>query len=136
MTLIRGVATIQFLAACVLYSIHQDLKQHLVFVLLIQGGFQMYMRVSHFPGEAGSPDFSPPFTDPLIDEAFTEFSLPATLFPDRFMPQSQILDAVGEFGRVVLQVQANVHCAQNWNGSSCETLCTTSNGIATCTQGQ
>ena len=90
MTLIRGVATIQFLAACVLYSIHQDLKQHLVFVLLIQGGFQMYMRVSHFPGEAGSPDFSPPFTDPLIDEAFSEFSLPATLFPDRFMPQSDI----------------------------------------------
>lgn len=94
----------------------------------------MYVRVSHFTGEAPSPDFDPPFADPLIDEAFLEFSVSTTLFSSR-IPVPQRLVADGNFGRVMLQMQANVQCAQGWNGTSCETLCITTDGSINCSQG-
>lgn len=95
----------------------------------------MHVRISHFTGETASPDYDPPFLDPLIDEAFLEFTALATLFSDRF-PAPQLLVADGIFSRVTLQIQANIQCAQGWNGTSCETFCnTTSDGNVSCSQG-
>ena len=97
----------------------------------LQGGFQVYARVSHLEGTI--PDFTPPFTDPLIDEIFLEFpDIPAASFQNRFNSVPQTLSASGTFGRVVIEMQATVHCAQGWNGTACEILCTSED---VCSQG-
>ena len=84
----------------------------------------MYIRISNQMGE--NPDFTPPFTDLLIDEVFLEFTLPAVLFDDHLdnaIPQR--LNVTGRFGRAVAAMVANVHCAKGWNGTACEIFCNT-----------
>ena len=88
----------------------------------------MYIRISNQMGE--NPDFTPPFTDPLIDEVFLEFTLPAVLFDDRLDTITQTLSVTGCFGRAVGTMVANVHCAEGWNGTACEVFCNTT--TATC----
>ena len=92
---------------------------------MFQGGFQVYLRVSHFNRNpaTSNPDFDPPFIDPLIDNVYFEFSTPAALFDDRLTPPFQRVESTGEFGRVRAEVQIGVHCADNWIGSACEMLC-------------
>ena len=83
----------------------------------------MYIRISNQMGE--NPDFTPPFTDPLIDEVFLEFTLPAVLFDDRLDTITQRLNITGRFGRAAGTMVANVHCAEGWNGIACEIFCNT-----------
>ena len=65
----------------------------------------------------------PPFTDPVIDNAFLEFSqLRAVSYADRLAPVNQLLTATGEFGLVTVQMQASVHCSRGWEGTACEFL--------------
>ncbi len=99
----------------------------------MQGKFQLYLRVSHFNGNLSTSelDFEPPFTDPLIDNVYFEFTAPAIEYESRLDPVNKILESTGEFGRVLVRVQTNVHCAKNWNGSACEILCINGN----CSQG-
>lgn len=86
-----------------------------------QGGFQVYIRISHLVGE--NPDFDSPFDDPLIDEAFLEFQLPAVTFENRLTPSTQILIENGEFNRIRVDLQTSVHCAEGYNGTGCEIIC-------------
>ena len=83
----------------------------------------MYIRISNQMG--ANPDFTPPFTDPLIDEVFLESTLPAVLFDDRLDTITQTLNITGCFGRAVGTMVANVHCAEGWNGTACEIFCNT-----------
>lgn len=90
----------------------------------------MYVRIAHLAD--GDPDFSPPFDDPLIDEAFLEFSeLPAVSFSDRRSPRPQNLTVTGVFERITVRLQTSVHCAEGWNGTACEIFCTDTS----CSQG-
>ena len=108
-----------------------------VLSFFLQGEFQVYVRISHFTGEAPSPDFSPPFTDPLIDEVFFEFdNVSASSFADRLSSPPRRLTREGEFRRVVVVMQVNAHCAQGWNGTACETFCNVTDGQSSCIQGE
>ncbi len=91
--------------------------------------------MSHFNGQASSPDFEPPFTDPLIDEVYFQFNVSASLFSERLSAMQQQLTSTGVFGRIVVTLRVKVHCAEGWNGTNCETFCDFSSGNATCSQG-
>lgn len=83
----------------------------------------MYIRLSHFSGEAQIPVFEPPFPDPLIDEMILNFNVDPVLYIDRRTPQIQRVESNGKFGRVMIVITANVHCAEGWNGTNCEIFC-------------
>ena len=105
----------------------------------MQGGFQAYLRLSHFDevtANENSPDFDPPFSDPLIDEVFFEFNLSTTAFSNRLSSVPQLLVGSGESGRVVVSMLARTHCAQGWTGQHCSIFCNSSTGIEICSRGE
>ena len=65
-------------------------------------------------------DFDPPFDDPLIDEAFLEFMIPAVSYSDRFYSPAQLIVTTGMFGRMEIKMAVVVHCAAGWSGNACE----------------
>ena len=90
--------------------------------------------MSSFTGNPSTSeaDFEPPFTDPLIDNLFFEFNVPATPYEDRRSELvNRMMEVTGEFGKVMIEVLTNVHCANGWSGSACEIFCADGN----CTQG-
>ena len=102
-----------------------------------QGGLQVHVRISHLE-EGGTPDFEPPFTDPLIDEVILEFPelLPVS-FDRRLDVPPKRTSVTGAFGQAEVTMQALVFCAPGFMGMACENLCTLPpNNSLTCTQGK
>ena len=79
------------------------------------------------------PDFTPPFSDPLIDNAFVDVSVPASL--SAFETSTVINNVVGTFNRASFRLGLNVVCVRGFNGSDCNTFCDTHNNRTTCYEG-
>ncbi len=81
------------------------------------------------------PDFSPPFSDPLIDDAIVDLSVAAKLFGESSLSFTLFNSVVGRFNRTSFRLGVGVMCARGFNGSDCNTFCDTSNNITTCYEG-
>ncbi len=79
-------------------------------------------------------DFTPPFTDPLIDEVIFEFNRTAVVFSERLSVAPQELNQTGLHNRITMVITGGVHCAEGWNGINCEIFCT-NQSTSMCNQG-
>lgn len=72
----------------------------------------------------------------LIDNAFLEFTNLVPLpFNQASFVRTVLQEAMGDFGRVTINVGVNVICAQGFNGSDCSTLCQEIDESLVCEQG-
>lgn len=109
----------------------------------LQGQFQVYIRVSHRNSDV-APNFTPPFTDDLIDNIIIEANLDPHPFEDRGSNNLQVEVHQQSGGRAVINLGLAVYCAENFFGLDCNCRDTNDtsghftcdqNGIKTCNDG-
>lgn len=61
---------------------------------------------------------------PIIDDVYFEFTGVTELF--------QVQEQTGDFGRSTIELSVNAICAQDYNGTDCNTFCEEINGTLTC----